>query len=459
MNLTLTDLRTLMSVEISDAEKLKGQKVTGISTDSRTVQKGDIFFALKGERFDGHQFVPEVISRGAVAVVVDTSWRRNAGEATQKLNACVVAVQDTTKAFGELAGIYRRKFSIPVIALGGSNGKTTTKEMIAAVLKSKFTVLSTEGNRNNHIGVPQMLFRLTAKHDIAVLEFGTNHFGEIKYLCDIAAPTHALITNIAKEHLEFFGDEEGVAREETELFDYVATKGFAFINIDDGRLVKAGRRVRHSMRYGRGSAAHVRAAAVCLDELGRPRFELRLRGKKGGNAVQLSVAGEHNVSNALAAVTVGLRFRVPEKKVLTALQRWSAVEKRLETISRNGITILNDTYNANPDSVLAALKAFSSLKSAGKKIVVLGDMLELGEKSDHEHAKIGLAVSDLGFEYLMTVGPSSRFTHEASKLAFAEHFETKEALVKSLKGQLTPGDAVLVKGSRGMKMEEVVAQL
>jgi len=388
---------------------------------------------------------------------VDDTWKKENPESAQRLASAVTVVPDTTTALGKLANIYRRKFSTPIVAVGGSNGKTTTKEMVSAVLRTTFDVLSTEGNLNNHIGVPQTLFRLTPKHDVAVIELGTNHFGELKYLCDIAEPTHALITNIGREHLEFFGDEEGVAKEETVLFKSVAAKGFAFVNVDDSRLAKAGKKVRKSMKFGTVRTADVRAQHVRSNEFGQPAFELAV--KKKSSPVQLSVSGMHNVSNALAAAAVGMKFKVPEKKIISALEGYDGANKRMEVIKRNNITILNDTYNANPDSVLAALKTLQSLKTGGKKIVVLADMLELGDKAEHEHAKIGLAVSDLEFEYLLTFGPLSRFTHEASKLAFAEHFETKEALIASLKNQIASGDAVLVKGSRGMKMEEVTAQI
>jgi len=302
-----------------------------------------------------------------------------------------------------------------------------------------------------------MLFRLTPKHDIAVLELGTNHFGEMKYLCNIVEPTHALVTNIGREHLEFFVDEGGVAKEETELFNTVAAKGFAFINADDNFLVKAGKKVRHSMKYGVARKSDVQAKHVRTNEKGQPLFELVV--KKRTSTVRLSVTGRHNVSNALAAATVGLKFKIPPRKIISAVEQYAGAGKRMEVIGRNGIAILNDTYNANPDSVLAALKTFQSMKIAGKKIIVLADMLELGEKAENEHAKIGLAVSDLEFEFLLTFGPLSRFTHEASKLAFAEHFESKDALIASLKSQLAAGDAVLIKGSRGMKMEEVTAQI
>ena len=457
MKLLLKDLVKLRPVEIINKELLNHKKITGVSTDSRTIQPGNIFIALRGENFNGHQFVEDVVKRGPAAVIVDVGWREENLELSGQLQSTIVVVPDTTKALGDLANIYRKKFSIPVVAVGGSNGKTTTKEMIGAVLRTTYSVVSTEGNLNNHIGVPQMLFRLTPKHDIAVVELGTNHFGEMKYLCGIVEPTHVLITNIGREHLEFFGDEEGVAKEETELFTSAAAKGFAFVNADDNYLVKAGKKVHRTLKYGVARKADVQARHVRADEYGHPAFDLVV--KKQINNIHLSAAGMHNVTNALAAAAVGLKFRVPKKKVISALEHYAGASKRMEVIKRNNITVLNDTYNANPDSVLAALKTLQSMKNTGKKIVVLGDMLELGEKAEHEHAKIGLAVSDLEFEYLLTFGPLSQFTHEASKLAFAEHFDTKEALIASLKSQITPGDIVLVKGSRGMKMEEVTAQI
>ncbi len=457
MKLSLKDLEKLRPVEIVNAELLKNKKITGVSTDSRTIQPGNVFIALRGEKFNGHQFVEDAVKREPAAVVVDAEWRQENLERSGQLKSPLVVVPDTTKALGDLANIYRKKFSIPFIAVGGSNGKTTTKEMIGAVLGTTYTVLSTEGNLNNHIGVPQMLFRLTPKHDIAVIELGTNHFGELKYLCGIVEPTHAVITNIGREHLEFFGDEDGVAKEETELFSSVAAKGCAFVNVDDHYLVKAGKKVRHIVKYGIARRTDIQARHIRTNEYGQPVFQLAAKNKL--NEVRLSTAGMHNVSNALAAAAVGLKFKVPMKKVISALENYAGANKRMEVIKRNNITILNDTYNANPDSVLAALNALRSMKTAGKKIVVLADMRELGEKAENEHAKIGLAVSDLEFEYLLTFGPLSRFTHEASKLAFAEHFETKDALIASLKSQIAPGDVVLVKGSRGMKMEEVTAQI
>ena len=457
MKLSLADLAKLHSVEIINAAAMKKKTITGVSTDSRTIKPGNLFVALRGEKFDGHHFIENVSARGAYAVLVDEAWKKENAPLITRMENTVAVVPDTTKAFGALAHSYRTKFSIPFLAVGGSNGKTTTKEMISAVLRKKYVVLSTEGNLNNHIGVPHMLFRLTPKHDIAVLELGTNHFGELDLLCDIAAPTHAIITNIGREHLEYFGDEEGVAKEETTLYSAVRSQGFAFVNVDDERLAKAGAKVRHKLTYGTSKKAGVRAMHVETNEQGCPEFELSINGR--ANFVRLSAAGLHNAVNATAAAAVGVKFKVPKKKIISALENYPGVSKRMEVIRRNDLTILNDTYNANPDSVIAALTTLRSMTVKGKKIVVLADMLELGEKADHEHAKIGVTVSDMEFEYLLTFGPLSRFTHEASKLAFAEHFETKAGLIDSLKSQLAPGDAVLVKGSRGMKMEEVVEKI
>ena len=317
MKLSLKDLEKLRPVEIINKEMLKNKKITGVSTDSRTIEPGNIFIALRGEKFDGHKFIEDAVKRNAAAVIVDAAWGKENRELSVQLRSTLVVVPDTTKALGNLANIYRRKFSLPVIAIGGSNGKTTTKEMISTVLRTTYSVLSTEGNLNNHIGVPQMLFRLTPQHDIAVLELGTNHFGEMKYLSDIVEPTHALVTNIGREHLEFFGDERGVAKEEMELFNAVAAKGFAFINADNAFLAKAKKKVRHSRKYGLSRNADVQARHVRVNERGQPSFELAV--KKSVSEVCLSVTGLHNVPNALAAAAVGLKFKVPKKKLFLRL--------------------------------------------------------------------------------------------------------------------------------------------
>ncbi|MDP1678233.1 MAG: UDP-N-acetylmuramoyl-tripeptide--D-alanyl-D-alanine ligase [Bacteroidota bacterium] len=457
--ITASDLKKMTGVELVNQELLKRRVISGVSTDSRAVKKNDLFFALKGEKFDAHEFIDSVVKAEAVAIVVHREWARKNDKYFRTFPCVFAIVNDTTVAFGELARIYRRKFDIPVIAIGGSNGKTTTKEMVNAVLRTTYNVLSTEGNLNNHIGVPQTLFRLTSKHDVAVVEIGTNHFGEVKYLCEIAEPTHGLITNIGKEHLEFFGDEDGVAKEELELFNYLNSHhGIAFVNCDDRYVETGSKKLKKQVSYGMMSKADIRAKKIHTNELGQSKFEIVWQKKNILYSVSLEVPGLHNVMNALAASAVGLTLRVKAKKITEALEHFSSTSKRMEVLPKNGITILNDTYNSNPDSVIVALKTLTLFNTNAKKIVVLGDMRELGEASKREHTNIGVIVAEMKFNHLFTVGPFSKYTSEAFG-STAKHFESKDELSNELRKILKPGDVVLVKGSRGMKMEDIVYQL
>ncbi|MGE5314713.1 MAG: UDP-N-acetylmuramoyl-tripeptide--D-alanyl-D-alanine ligase [Acidobacteriota bacterium] len=463
MNLSLSDLALLPGAKLSSRAPLSGaSRLSGVSTDSRAVSKGGVFVALRGEKFDGHAFVPDVVEAGAAAVVVDRSSDVPASVARR---ASVVRVPDTAKALGDLALIYRMKFDIPIIAVGGSNGKTTTKEMIASVLAKKYSVLATEGNFNNHLGVPQMLLRLRPKHEVAVLELGTNHFGELQYLCSVAIPTHGVVTNIGREHLEFFRTIEGVAEEETELFRFMqASSGTAFVNLDDPYLAKSAAGLEGAVTFGmKDAASMVRAIDVSLDRSGCASFECReTLGSKKPRAfhVTLGASGMHNVSNALSAIAVGAAFGVPVRSIQSALHEFRSASKRMEvSVTPSGVTVLNDTYNANPDSVSAALDTLMALKTASRKLVVLGDMFELGRSAEEEHRMIGRAIGTLAPDFLVTVGPLARLIGRESRLNQAHHFETKEEALDFLRSVITPGDAVLVKGSRGMRMEEVASGL
>ncbi len=455
----IKDLRSLTNADVINAELLKRRKISGVSTDSRTVKSDDLFFALKGEMFDAHNYIDDVVKANASVIVVERSWSENNRAYFRSFPCTFVLVDNTTAALGECARAYRRKFDIPVIAVAGSNGKTTTKELIASVLRTKYDVLSTEGNLNNHIGVPQTLFRLKANHDVAVVELGTNHFGELKQLCEIAEPTHGVITNIGREHLEFFIDEAGVAKEETELFAFLEqTEGFAYVNADDPYLTEGSGRVKQSLSYGTGASADIRAANIGIDAKGQPSFDIVWQKKEISFPVKLAVPGMHNVVNALAAASIGLSMKLKPAKIASALERCSSASKRMEVLQNEGITILNDTYNSNPDSVLAALKTLESFKTDGKKILVLGDMRELGEASKWEHTNIGVLAAGMKFDGLYTYGPYSKYTSEAFGET-ARHFESKIDLSDELDRSLSYGDVVLVKGSRGMKMEDVVLRL
>jgi len=454
MKLTRTDLRSIPHRALNLPEGSARWSASGVSTDSRSVKPGELFVALRGDRFDGHKYVADVLARGAAGVVVDAQ-----GAAVVPAGAAALVVENTFKALSELAVLYRRKVKIPVLAVGGSNGKTTTKDMINRVLGTSYAVLSTEGNNNNHVGVPQTLFRLTPKHEIAVVEVGTNHPGEIAALRDILQPTHVLLTNIGREHLEFFGDLEGVAQEETALWQTVAGmhSPTAFVNADDPLLTRSAKGFRKSVRFGmRSRNADVRGSAAQLLPDGGVRFRFKGKRMRAPLEVRLRVPGYHTAGNALAAAAVGLTFRVPPRLVKEALEGFSASSKRMEVVDAGGVIILNDTYNANPDSTVAALETLAAYPAAGKRIAVLADMLELGASAAPEHERVGKAVAALNLDYLLTFGTLARTISRASGLKSAVHYDQKNMLAEYLLELVSPGDVVLVKGSRGMKMEDVV---
>lgn len=462
MKFTETDIVKIQHLRTLGFSGNTGSPITGVSTDSRGTQSGDVFFAIRGEKFDGHDFVTRAISSGAAVVVVDQKWADSNGAMLVSLSIPRLVVENTVTALGDLASVYRAKFDIPVIAVAGSNGKTTTKNMIAAVLGTKYNVLSTEGNLNNHLGVPQTLFRLEQQHDIAVVEIGTNHFGEIEYLSRILAPTHGVLTNIGREHLEFFGTVEGVAKAEGELFEWLRlNKGTMFVNKDDAHIVRQSKRAKggKAISYGfRTAGLAVKGKILELNWDGCARLRLKLLGKKAFD-VQLNVPGEQNARNALCAATIGSKFSVAATNMKKALESFSAAGKRMEVLRLDGITVLNDTYNANPDSVLAALSTLREMKTKGRRIAVLGDMLELGTTADQEHRTIGKAVSTNRVDCLYTFGPMSKSIYDAATTKMKAHFDSKGALSQQLSAVLSVGDVVLVKGSRGMKMEDVVVHL
>lgn len=457
MMLTAKELALITHREFRNPGLLKGKRLTGISTDTRSLREGNLFVALRGERADGHRFLAEAFGRGALAAVVE-----DGADVSSVASKSLLVVHSSTHALGMLARLHRDRFDIPVIAVAGSNGKTTTKDMITAVLSTRYTVLSTEGNHNNHIGVPLTLFGLSRKHDVAVVEVGTNHPGELAWLCEILDPTHGLVTAIGREHLEFFGSLEGVAREEGTLYTVLRKRknGVAFVNADDREVVALARGVRRRVSYGFTAARPVvRGRALQSDARGCAAFELTGPRMKKPQGIRLAVPGVHNGLNALAAAAVGSAFRIPAGDIRRALERIRPSSKRMELVDLEGVLIFNDTYNANPDSMLASLQTLASARVPGKKIAVLADMRELGPAGPEEHARIGRAVRDLGIDYLLTFGALARHMHEAAGLPFAVHYEQKNVLAEYLAELIAPGDAVLVKGSRGMQMEDVVAFL
>ena len=421
---------------------------TAVSTDSRQLSPGALFVALTGPNFDGHDFIAVARERGAVAALVS----RPVADPLPQLR-----VADTRLALGQLAAVWRERFTGPLIALTGSNGKTTLKEMIAAILRGRGPTLATEGNLNNDIGVPLTLLRLNGEHACAVIEMGANHPGEIAYLTDLARPDVAIINNAGPCHLEGFGDLAGVARAKGEIFQGLRPNGVAVINRDDEYAdywvgLNPGRRI---VDCGLDHPAAVRGEI--LDSASN-RFRLSVDG--GEIAIQLPLPGRHNVRNALAAAAATLAVGATLEEIRRGLESLRGVGGRLQRLpGRHGGAVIHDAYNANPASLAAALEAVGS--GLGRKWLVLGDMRELGPAADALHARSGREARVAGFERLYALGEHSR----AAVAAFGTgglHFEDVDALVADLHRDLQQGGesaVVLVKGSRGMRMERVVAAL
>ena len=460
MKLAKSDILTIPHSKAIGFDGLKNFKVTGISIDSRTLQAGELFVAIHGDQFDGHNFISRAVEAGAAGIIVERRWAEVNTSMMVSINTPRLIVENSIQVLGKLANKYRRKFNIPVIAVGGSNGKTTTKEMIRDVLGAKYSVLCTEGNLNNHIGVPQTLFRLEKKHEIAVIEIGTNHPGEIEYLCSILEPTHGLITNIGREHLEFFGSLEGVAKSEGELFAWlIKHHGVIFVNADDKHLVRLSKKGRKTVSFGFSArGVSIKGAIDSFNANAQALLQVKPRGKRAVG-ITVGVPGEHNAKNALAAAAVGMKMNVPLDDIQQSLASFKSASKRMELQHIAHVTILNDTYNANPDSMDAALATLQAMKATGKKIAVLADMLELGEQGEELHCQIGKHTARSGVDILLTFGPLARFIHEAASVEIKAHFDNKASLTEYLMHTLTDGDVVLFKGSRGMKMEEVIMKL
>ncbi|MGV1098068.1 UDP-N-acetylmuramoyl-tripeptide--D-alanyl-D-alanine ligase [Thiovibrio sp. JS02] len=434
-----------------------------ISTDTRSVEAGDLFLALCGEKFDGHDFLDEALRKGAAGLVVSRLPEK-------KLPVPVVQVEDTLVALGDLAAYRRARMQdLQVVAITGSCGKTTVKEMTAAILSREHNVLKTQGNFNNLIGLPLSLLPVEYHHDFAVLEMGMNHLGEIARLTEIADPDIACITNIQDAHLAGLSDISGVARAKGELFAGLKAWGKLVVNIDDKRVRALARRcAQEKITFGRNAKALVRGLRIrSLGERGMS-FTLRI-GKLAGR-VKIRGLGAHNVQNALAAAAMAHAAGIAFEDIAAGLESFRPADKRLQVQQlRGGIKLVNDAYNANPSSMLAALETMRHMDHHHKKVVILGDMLELGDHSEDAHASIGEAAARLKFDYLLAVGSFAEILVTAARKAGmpknrALLFPNKEAICTWLengigKGLLAPGDWVLVKGSRGMRMETITQPL
>jgi UDP-N-acetylmuramoyl-tripeptide--D-alanyl-D-alanine ligase len=436
-----------------DVSKLT-QRPAGLSTDSRKCRPGEVFVALRGERFDGHQFVAEILAADALATVVETSWFE---QQKRKPQGNLLIVNDTLQALQQVGHAIRRRWGKTVIAITGSNGKTTTKELVAAVLAQEKLVHKTTGNLNNHIGVPLTLAELHHAYDLAVVEMGTNHFGEIARLCEIAEPNFGLITNIGQAHIEFFKDLDGVAKAKGELLEYLhARGGIVFLNADDPKLRAVLPSGAKAITFGLNKPAQVQGKIIGVDENGCVTLTWR------GVNIRLAIPGTHNAVNALAAVAVGEYFGIAPEKIRLAVESVQPVAKRMQLLRRGEMTIINDAYNANPESMRAALEFLAAIpvREHGRRVAILGDMLELGEAAEPAHREIGALMSQLPIHAVFAHGPRMKNLVQAiGETIWAEHFDDKAKLCEEVNRSLRPGDVILVKGSRGMAMEEVIEKL
>jgi UDP-N-acetylmuramoyl-tripeptide--D-alanyl-D-alanine ligase len=445
---------------------LQGEKeffFQGISTDSRTVRVGELFVALKGPRFDGHHFALEALEKKAGGVVIEAN---KAGDIRWNgyRPKVVIAVKDTLQALGDIAHDRRRRYRTPVVALTGSNGKTTTKEMISACLETTFPVLKTEKNLNNLIGLPLTLLNLTEKERVVVLEMGMNVPGEIRRLTEIAEPDVGLITNIQKAHLEGMGSLERVKEEKGELFRRMRQDGTILVNQNDPYVSDlASQFLGQKVTFGVEKSADVTAEEVRLRGPEGTSFKLILEGKEIG--ITLPLLGRHFVSNALAAIAIASLFGIALEKAKEALERFQPFRMRMEVIHlEGGKTLINDAYNANPRSMELALETLAEIKGKGRAIAVLGDMLELGDFSEEAHQQLGEKIRELSIDLLLTLGEKGPLVVESAIRHGFEPKRTKVAethseVISILKGTIREGDWILVKGSRGMAMEKIVEGL
>ena len=435
----------------------------GISTDSRTVAEGELFIALKGLRFDGHHYALEALRKKAGGVLIE---REKVGDIRWNgyRSRAVIAVDDTLTALGDMARNWRRKYNIPLVALTGSNGKTTTKEMTAACLETTFPVLKTKGNLNNLIGVPLTLLTLTEKERVVVLEMGMNVPGEISRLTEIAEPDVGLITNIQTVHLEGMGSLERLKEEKGELFRRMRRNGTILVNRDDPRVVDlAGDYPGQKITFGIEHPADIMAKEIRLHGAEGTSFTLILEGE--AMEVHLRLLGRHFVPNALSAMAVACLFGVEVIRAREALENFQPFSMRMEVIPlKGGETLINDAYNANPYSTEVALETLAEAKGTGRAIAVLGDMLELGSLTKEAHEQIGKRVSELSIDFLLAMGEEASVVVESAirhglPTEKARIVESHSEAISLLRQMIQNGDWILVKGSRKMAMEEIVEGL
>ncbi len=461
-----------MSLTVDEVLKATGGKLlsrgkdcfTGFLIDSRQARGGELFFPLKGEKADGHEFISQALKNGAAGSLLERSRQSVFREAGFPPGKTLIAVDGVLQALHQLAHFHRQKYCIPLIAITGSNGKTTTKDLVASVLATGYNVLKTEGNLNNHLGLPLMLLRLEEEHELAVLEMGMSGPGEIALLSALALPTLGIITNIGEAHLEHLGSVENISRAKNELLVTLGAGGTAFLNGDDACLRRMGESFAgQAFYFGFGEKADWQALSYSSWGDGL-RFTARSSGTKA-EEFQLPIPGRHNVYNALAAIAAGSHFNIEIEKIKKGLAGAKISAMRMEKkVARGGFMVINDAYNASPSSMIAALQTLKDLAGSGRTIAVLGDMLELGSMAEEGHLRVGRSLAALSLDYLITVGERAAMIGAGAREAGfpkGKIFEAKnpQEALEYLYSLALKGSTVLVKGSRALRLEQIAEGL
>ena len=461
MELTWNEVLAATNAKVYSGKLRGNDAIPKITTDTRKIETGDLFIALRGENFDGAEFAADALPKGASAVLVGAPLSKSVEKALKNAKGAVLTVSDTLAAYQAIAHAWRMKFGVPVVAITGSNGKTTTKDLTAAVLSARGTVCRTAANYNNEVGLPLTLLGMTSEDVAAVVEIGMRGLGQIAALAPVAAPSIGIVTNVCEVHMELLGSMENIAKAKAELVQAIPAGGTVILNADDARVVAMRSLAADGVRvltYGIGADADVRAEALRLTSDGS---QFMVTWNKERHDYSIPLAGRHNVSNALAALAAGFVLGYTPQEMQTGLRRLAVTKMRYEVHEVGTWTFINDAYNASPSSMAAAVETTANLYE-GRKIAVLGDMLELGDAAEEAHRRIGRRVAELGFAALVTYGPQSRWIHttaEAAGCPICCHAETHEAAAEHLRTLLRDGDTVLFKGSRGMKMEAVIVLL
>jgi UDP-N-acetylmuramoyl-tripeptide--D-alanyl-D-alanine ligase len=449
--LTLSQIAGLAGAAISSGD---GEAIVDrVSTDSRTVKRGELFVALSGENFDGHKFIEDVAKAGASGAIVSQSWTGRVPD-----NFALLRVPDTLRAYQDLAANYRKSLPLKVLGITGSNGKTSTKDFAAAVIGRRFRVTKTEGNFNNHVGLPRTILEATSEHDVAVWELGMNHAGEIAMLAGIAAPDAAIITNIGIAHIEFLGSREAIAREKGALSAAIGPEGWLVLNADDSFSAMIARDAR-----ARVILAGTTSGAVCAREISQSASGSEFTIFEGAHRcrAQIPVPGLHMVQNALLAVAAGRAFGLSLEECAEGLAAAPLAKARLQIKDIHGVQFIDDSYNANPDSMKAALRTLVELDSDGQRIAVLGEMGELGPESERGHREVGEEAAALRIDHLIAIGEQGVRMAEAARksgLAKSTAVPSTTAAADLLAEIAQSGDLVLVKGSRSARTERVMEQ-